>query len=58
MAVLLVLLRGPSVVIKDRQNAASPPEKGIFEAKSLPKSVSGGFDGRFGRWAHLNPLLI
>jgi len=48
----------PSVVIKDRPNPASPPEKGISEAKSLPKRVSGGFDGRLGRRTHLDPLLI
>jgi len=40
------------------QNPASPPEKGIFEAKSLPKRVSGGFAGRLGRRTHLDPLLI
>jgi len=50
--------RWPSVDIKKSPNPASPPKKGIFEAKSLPKSVSGGFNGRLGRWAHLDPLLI
>ena len=49
---------GHSVVFKTRLHPASPPEKGIFEPKSLPKSVSGGFDGHLGRWAHLDPLLI